>query len=102
MFVVFYVLRNYIFPDSLTFNVALNDIIFQVSIPKDLFAGFLAVGVRLAIKGIIEDIFDILLPIQKIPNTLAMMSGENNGSGSASGSGSGEPSSGGRKKPGIG
>jgi hypothetical protein len=65
MFVVFYIFRNYILPELFTFNIALNDMIFQVSIPRELSAGFLAVGVRLALKGFIEDIIETLLPTQK-------------------------------------
>jgi hypothetical protein len=79
MFIVFYFFRNYILPDFLTFNITLNDIIFQVSIPKELSASFLAVSIRLGLKGFIEDIFEKLLPTQKMPNTDVMMSEQNNG-----------------------
>jgi hypothetical protein len=40
MFVVFYIFRYYILPDFFTLNITLDDFIFQISIPKELSAGF--------------------------------------------------------------
>lgn len=101
MFSIFYVLKIYIFTDIFIINIRLNDIIYQINIPKELSSGLVATGLRLSFKGIVEDVLAHLdlLPTQKISNTLAMMSGENNdgagpengpakGSGSASGSAS--------------
>src|SRR5881275_1031473 len=98
MFSIFYMLKNYIFTDIYILNIRLNDIIYQINIPKELSSGLVATGLRLSFKGIVEDVLAHLdlLPTQKISNTLAMMSGENNdgagpeakGSGSASGSAS--------------
>jgi len=42
MFVVFYIFRYYILPDFFTLKITLYDLIFQISIPKELSAGFLA------------------------------------------------------------
>jgi len=43
MFVVFYIFRYYILPDFFTLNITLADFIFQISIPKELSAGFFSV-----------------------------------------------------------
>lgn len=95
MFSIFYVLKNYIFTDIFIINIRLNDIIYQINIPKELSSGLVATGLRLSFKGIVEDVLAHLdlLPTQKISNTLAMMSGENNDgagpeNGPAKGSGS--------------
>ena len=94
-------LKNYIFTNIFILNIRLNDIIYQINIPKELSSGLVATGLRLSFKGIVEDVLAHLdlLPTQKISNTLAMISGENNdgagpengpakGSDSASGSAS--------------
>jgi hypothetical protein len=55
-----------------------------ISIPKELIAGVLGVGIRLSIKGFIEEIFDASQS-QKIPMTsFAPGSGEPSGSTSSS------------------
>jgi hypothetical protein len=72
-----------------------------IFIPKELTAGVLGVGIRLSIKGFIEEIFDAGQS-QKIPMAGIMMSEQDNAdllhsnsstsaSGSGSGSGSTEP-----------
>jgi hypothetical protein len=55
-----------------------------ISIPKELIAGVLGVGIRLSIKGFIEEIFDASQS-QKIPMT-SFASGSGEPSGSTSGS----------------
>ncbi len=99
MFVVFFILRNYLLPPSFTLSIdQLPNITFEFSISKDLCAGIIGLFIRLGLKGIIEDLFAEWFPIQKIPNSLIMMSEQNKGnldqevSGPSGSGGSGEPS----------
>lgn len=116
MFVVFYLLRTYILPDSFIFQITiLNDIVYDVCcFSKEIIGGLAAMVIRLFLKGAIQDIFEALseseidikgdeeIDMSRLedPNYIYNYKGNgdssnidlNSGSGSASASGSAEAS----------
>jgi hypothetical protein len=93
MFLVFFILRTYLLPPFFTLQIGqLPNILFEVSIPKDLLAGGVGVFIRLGLKGIIEDIIELRFPTQKMPISHIMTAEQDNGSALSGPSGSsGEP-----------
>lgn len=92
MFGVFFVLRTYLLPPLFTLCIDLfPNILFEVSILKDLCAGVIGVIIRLGLKGIIEGILaEMQAATQQIP--ISLKSEQNNGEEISIPSGSAGPS----------
>ena len=103
MVIIFYVLRNYILPSSILFNITildLKDLTWECLISRDILSSLISLFVRFALKGAIEDGFYAWSPNSGLTNNSTdtynlelkdvLLKGSDSGSGGPSGSG--EPS----------